>query len=133
MQGSLVHTLICAIITMDSVLCTETHVRYMNAASLEGSVFTQLATASVQGCVAMCDHHRPSCQGSRYNKGSKECHLLDKRSSVQTTTFYSDASWTIYIKVNKYLSVNMFLCITKLIKRFLTLIVQFVKYISSTV
>ena len=103
MQGTVVQTFVCAIIIMNSVSCTETNVKYINTNLFEGSVVIQSATASVHVCVAMCDQHRPSCQGSRYNKGSNECQLLDKWSSIQISTLYSDTTWAIYVKVNIYL------------------------------
>jgi len=81
---------------MDFVVTAVAFEPFRQVDFFEGHISLETNTACAFRCLSVCVQHNVSCQAVRFNAGGRECHLLDKWSPVNVTTFLSDDTWLIY-------------------------------------
>lgn len=92
--------LFCCIIHFSVIYLVVTSVennKFRKVDFFEGRFLLEAVTTGAHSCLTVCVQHNAACQAVRYNTGGQLCHLLDKWSTVNVTSFLSDENWLTYV------------------------------------
>ena len=99
MESKQVHLLLCVVYFFSKGMGMESSFQFVNVDSIEGAIMLETKMDTVEGCLAMCAQHTPTCGGTMYVAVSKTCVILDKWAIKETNICRADSQRTILRKV----------------------------------
>jgi len=95
-------SLFCVAFLISAIYCVGTKIKLQQFEKVdffEGRKARAIQASCLHTCLLACLEHAASCQAIRYKADGQYCRLLNKWTTVNVTTFYSDKNWDIYSAV----------------------------------